>query len=282
MRALVVSVWGALLASCAPLAPAVGDQVSDGVARALFEVRARHTDLVRVHVFFPADASGRPRGAGSGPGVVFLHGGFVGVERYAWQAEALAKAGYTAALPEHALDLAFFEIDNAVAAFELLRAGPPGSLLEGRVNPRAIAAAGHSLGGVVAVKAALAADAAAVVLEASYADSADAASVAGWSMPSLSLAGAEDCSAKLDQTRAGAAELPGPTAFVVLEGVTHYQFTDSDREDRQRGCAPTATLEDAHARIAQALLAFLPGALGGKGVDVAALEAVPGAEVSAR
>lgn len=277
----LVLLW--LGAACAPAAPVRGELLSPGVAQATFETRARHTDLVRVQVLFPADDSGRPAVAGTaGPGVVFIQGGAVPVARYRWQAEVLARAGFTVAMPEHALNLAFFEIENGLAALELLRSGPKGSLLDGRVDPDSIALAGHSLGGVVAAKVALAGDAAALVLEASYPDGADVQRLSRWERPSLSLAGRLDCSAKLEQTSEGAALLRSPTAFVVLDGVTHYQFTDSQREDVERGCLPELPLEEAHARVGQALVTFLSASLRGEGVDAEGLDALPGAEVTVR
>jgi hypothetical protein len=267
-------------AGCAPAAPTVGTPVSPGVARALFETRTRHSDLVRVHVWFPADDSGHAA-AQLTPAVVFIQGGFVDVERYAWQAEALAQKGFTVAMPEHALQLAFFEIENGHAAVELLREGPKGSLLEGLVAPSHIAAAGHSLGGVVAVKVALAGDVSAVMLEASYPDSADDDAVRGWSQPSLSVAGRSDCSASLDKTTAGAQVLSSPTAFVALDGVTHYQFTDSDQEDRSSGCTPGLSLDEAHRRIEQVLTTFLDGATSG-GTAASDLELIAGTQVTSR
>lgn len=270
-----------LLAACAPAAPTRADVVSAGVGHALFEVRARHTDLVAVHVYFPSDGDGRPIGSGR-PGVVFIQGGFVDAQRYGWQGQALARAGYVTAMPEHAGNLAFFELDNGTAAAALLREPPKGSVLDGLVDSTRIGAAGHSLGGVVAVKVAAQAKLAAVALEASYPDTADVALVAGWSVPSLSLAGRSDCAAKLEQTTAGSKQLASPTAFVVLDGVTHYQFTDSDREDRAQGCVGTTSLEDAHTRIAAALTGFFDAALSGGGVGGGALAQVPGAEVSVR
>jgi pimeloyl-ACP methyl ester carboxylesterase len=214
--------------------------------------------------------------------MVFIQGGLVGTARYRWQAESLVREGFTVALPEHPLDLAFFAIENGLAAVDLLRSGQRGTLLEGLVDEARIAVAGHSLGGVVAVKVALAGRVAAVVLEASYPDSVDRAAVAKWSRPTLSLAGRSDCSASLEQTAAGASHLASPSAFVVLDGLTHYQFTDSEREDRARGCLPGLSLEEAHAKVTQALVTFLSAALEGRGVDADGLAAIPGAEVSTR
>ena len=68
----------------------------------------------------------------------------------------------------------------------------------------------------------------------------------------------------------------------MLEGVTHYQFTDSDTEDRRRKCVPEAELGDAHQRISAAVLAFLDAALGEGGVGEAGLRLVPGASVEVR
>lgn len=272
---------GLALAGCDLAAPRTGVPVADGAAAARFEVRARSTDVVDVSVFFPADASGRAS-AGLHPALVFVQGGFVDVERYAWQAQALARAGYVVAMPRHELDLAFFAIENGDEARKLLVAPPPGSLLDGLVDAARISVAGHSLGGVVATKLALGGDFNALVLEASYPDSADVAALKGFTTPSISLAGANDCSAPLEKVRSGWDALPSPTALSVLAGLTHYQFTDSDAEDVQRGCASGVSLEDAHARVAASLVGFLDAVNAGAGVGEAALKAVPGVEVTTR
>lgn len=278
----VFAMLGALaLAGCDLAAPRSGVPVADGVAMARFEVRARSTDVVDVRVVFPADASGQPS-AGPHPAVVFVQGGFVGVERYAWQAQALARAGYVVAMPRHELDLAFFAIENGDEARKLLVTPPPGSLLDGLVDGARIAVAGHSLGGVVATKLALGGDFNALVLEASYPDSADVEALKTFTTPSLSLAGANDCSAPLEKVRSGWDALPSPTALSVVGGMTHYQFTDSDAEDVKRGCASGVSLEDAHARVAASLVGFLDAVNAGAGVGEDALKAVPGAEVTTR
>ena len=269
------------LFACGLSAPSTGELVTDGVGRAVFEVRTHGTDLVKLAVLFPASAEGTALGT-SRPALVFIQGGFVAARRYEWQAQALARAGYVVVLPENQLELAFFSIDYGEAARGLLLMPPTGSLLEGLVDPQRIAVGGHSLGSVVALKLALQGGFAAVVLEAGFPDSADAAKVAAFSRPSLSLAGALDCSAKLPVVRTGWEGLPAPTALAVLEGVTHYQFTDSDTEDRRRKCVPEAELADAHQRITGLVLAFLDAALGEGGVGEAALRLVPGASVEVR
>jgi predicted dienelactone hydrolase len=269
------------LSGCGLSSPTRGTVVEAGVAEALFEVRANSTDLVKVHVFFPADESGAPQ-ATALPGLVFIQGGLVGTERYAWQATALAKRGYVVALPEHPLQLAFFAIDQGRAALSLLQTPPPNSLLVGLVDTSRVAVAGHSLGGVVAMKLALEGGFAAVVLEASFPDTADASLLPSFTHPSLSLAGTLDCSAKLDNVKAGWNTLPSPTALMVLPGVTHYQFTNVDTEDQAK-CTPATPLVEAHAAIESALATFLGQALTHAALDEAGLRAgVPSAMVEVR
>ncbi len=270
-----------VLAGCGLAQPRVGQGVSPGVAEAVFEHRAFGTDLVRTRVIFPANDDGTPR-AGPFPAVVFIQGGLVPEGRYRWWAEELARAGYVVALPAHDLSLAIFTIDTGAEARALL-VEPPSSLLSGLVDPRRIAVAGHSLGGVVAAKLVLQGGFQALLLEASLPDAPDEAALGHLPWPSLSLAGKNDCSAKLASVTAGSRTLASPTVLVVLDGVTHYQFTDSDREDVAKGCASGVDLQTAHQRIAAASRAFLDAALGpSPSVGAARLREVPGAEVTVR
>jgi len=270
-----------LLTGCGLATPRTGQVVSAGVGRAVFEVRTNGTDLLPITVLFPAGDDGAPTG-GLHPGVVFVQGGFVSTARYEWQAIELAKAGYVVAIPENQLQLAFFSVDYGQAARTLLVQGPKGSLLEGLVDGTHVAVMGHSLGSVVAMKLALAGNFDAVVLEAGFPDGADASKLPSFTRPVLSLAGELDCSAKLASVRDGWAGLSSPTALAVLAGVTHYQFTNADTEDRQRKCVPTADLDDAHARMMQAVLGFYASALRDGTVGQAALERVPGLTVEVR
>jgi dienelactone hydrolase len=268
-------------ASCGLSTPRAGEVVAPGVGRALFEVRASGTDLVRVTVYFPAREDGTAR-PGPRPGVVFIQGGFVATTRYAWQAIALAEAGYVVAVPENALELAFFTVDYGQSARQLLAKPPEGSLLDGLVDEARIAVAGHSLGSVVAMKLALQGNFAAVALEAGFPDTADLSKLASFRRPSLALAGALDCSAKLANVRQGWERLPAPTALAVLAGVTHYQFTDSEQEDQQKKCFPAQDLATSHEHIRRALLGFLEAALGDGGVGEAALREIAGVTVEVR
>ncbi|MFL5354716.1 alpha/beta fold hydrolase [Archangium sp.] len=282
---LLLCLWLAL-SGCALPAPDSGTLLRSSptpVSTALFQVRARHTDLVPVRVVFPSDSQGRPSRPPDGsrlPALVFVHGGLVPPEDYLWLAEALATRGYVVALPSHPLGLALSATDNGHFARELLVSPPGGSLLQGLVDPSRIAVAGHSLGGVVATKLALDGGFAALALLASYPDSADAGRLPSLSVPSLSLAGELDCSAPLPRVRDEASRLPPPSVLAVLQGVTHYQFTASDQKDLEDGCTPALPLDTAHERIAEVLSRFLLAALAGQGTGADDLRQVPGTEVT--
>lgn len=283
--------------SCFPVATALvlmacnpsGEErplVTNGVARLDWKVRANGTDLVPLTIVYPSDAEGRPAGS-SLPAVVLIQGGAVTAARYGWQAVELARLGYVVAQPTHPNDLAFFGIDFGQVARRALvdpeLSGGTGSLLTGVVDPQRIAVGGHSLGGVVSVKLALGGGFKAAIVQASFPDPADDAKLATLGVPTLSLAGQLDCQAKEAQVREGWQKLPSPSALVVLEGVTHFQFTDSDAEDLRRSCTPSTTLDVAHQRILSAMSVFLAGALGtAAGVDEPALRRLEGAAVEVR
>jgi predicted dienelactone hydrolase len=269
-----------LFAACGSGVPTSGVVRSTGVAEAVFETRANHTDVVTTHVFFPADAAGRPVGQRH-PGLVFVQCGAVPVSRYAWLGEALARAGIVVAMPEHPLDLAFFAVDDGLAARRVLVTSEGGPLLDALVEPSKVAVAGHSLGGVVAAKLVLEGGFAALVLDASFPDSADETALEALTLPTLSLAGSLDCSAKLEKVSDGATHLPRPRVLAVMPGVTHYQFTDSQREDDAKGCTPGVSLEAAHETIASAMRTFVSTATGPAPDSVAAgLRKLGGLEVS--
>lgn len=279
---------GLALSGCALPAPSSGRLLRSGpspVSEALFQVRARHTDLVDVRVLFPSDSEGRPARPTGGdplPALVLVHGGLVPPEDYLWLAESLAALGYVVALPSHPLDLPLSAIDNGHFARELLTSPPEGSLLEGLVHPARIAVAGHSLGGVVSARLALDGGFAALALLASYPDPADTGRLPSLAIPSLSLAGELDCLSELPRVREDASRLPAPSVLAVLQGVTHFQFTASDRRDVEDGCAPTVPLGTAHERITEVLSRFLRAALAGEGTGADDIRRVPGTEVTAR
>lgn len=278
-RILFVFAGSAVLLACGPAARLRGAIVTAGVATVPLEVRANGTDLVPVTVFFPATDEGFANGTNL-PGLVYVQGGAVNPSRYSWQAVELAKRGYVVALPRHPLDLAFFAADFGQTARGALLA--PG-VLEGVVDPARIAVAGHSLGGVVTMKLALGGGFQAAVVQASYSDPADDAKLPALTIPTMYLAGQGDCMAKEQQVRDGWAKVSSPSALVVLEGVTHFQFSDSDAEDLKRSCIPGTSLDDAHARIIAAMTGFLGAALtSSPGVGEALLRSIPSAIVEVR
>lgn len=253
--------------------------MTPGVAMASFAVRANGTDLIPVTAYFPATEDGAPSGAAL-PALVYLQGGAVDPARYGWQGVELARRGVVVVMPRHPLDLAFFGIDFGARAREGLLSS---ALLGPAVDGARVAVAGHSLGGVVAMKLAIQGGFQAAVVQASFSDPADDAKVKALTLPTLYLAAANDCQARAAQVREGWAKLPSPTALVMLEGATHFQFTDSDAKDAERGCPGSTSLDDAHARIVAAMDGFLRAALGlAPSVGAAALQAIPGAQVEVR
>lgn len=262
-----------MLAGCGPKTPTAPDTMVDSVGRAGYEVRAFGTDLITVHVTFPLDD-------GRHPAVVFIPGGFVAAERYQWQADAWAKAGFIVAVPEQLFELGFFSVEYGEQARLLLEQPPAGSVLDGRVDG-VIAWAGHSLGGVVAAKLAARGTVPGLLLEASYPDTADVEALSKQSLLSLSLAGTKDCSAAPEKVREGWTTLPSPTALVMLEGVTHYQFTDSQAEDESRGCTPDVPLETAHTHIIAASTRLLNNLVSGLGL-IGPWDDLPGATAEVR
>lgn len=268
---------------CALRAPERGEIIAGTdppVARARFETRLRHTDVVSVDVLFPSDAEGRPAlGERTRAAIVFVQGGLVRPEAYWWLGAALAQRGMVMALPGHDANLAILGVDNALGARELLVAPPAGSALDGLVDAQRIAIAGHSLGGGVAAKVAVNGGFAALALLASVPEEADGDRLQSIRAPSLLLAGERDCRTSLEEVLQRGVSLPEPRAFAVLQGVTHFQFTADDAEDREAGCGTAVQIEQAHARIQEALGVFLDAALERGETGASSLEAIDGVEV---
>lgn len=225
------------------LAVATGCLRADGDS---FEVRVNGTDVVTMRLHAPTSSEGSEA---AGLGIVFIQGGFVDATRYEWQALEWARHGAAVIVPEQVAELGFFSVDYGERAREVLaERSSPGMRF---------VVAGHSLGGVVAAKLAAQGTFDALILEASYPDSPDVAALEAMKLPSLSLGGSLDCSAKPETVHEGWLTLPSPTALVMVEGMTHYQFTDAQTEDDQRGCTPGITIDAAHEAVSAASLEFL-------------------------
>lgn len=191
-----------------------------GVAR--FERRwsARVTDHVDVTALVPVDAAGAP--LAEAPTVAFVQGGLVTPERYLWLGEHLATRGYAVLLPHHPFDLAIDETGNAAAAWAGAQTDPD---VEGWFGAEAVVA-GHSLGGVVAVKNWLAVESfVGVTLLASYPAAGDDPMRREGS-PALVFEGSTDGSAAAADVEAGFERFGDPSWLAVVEGMNHYAWTD--------------------------------------------------------
>jgi len=236
-----------------------------GAASVDFDVLARATDVVPVTVYFPSDADGWPDPeALPAPSVLFVQGGSVDASRYGWLMAHLATRGYVGVLADHARDLAFFQPDDGIYAWERLgELTDEAGTLEGVITPDGPAAvAGHSLGAVVAASL-WAGDARldALAMLAGYpAGSADVGARAG--SPALAIAGETDEKATVETVEASTGRFEEPFLLAVIDGMNHYAWTDdaSDRELAGDGAVEGA-LDDVRAHALGVLDPFLDAAL---------------------
>lgn len=197
---------------------------------------ARVTETVETRVVYPSDGADTPALQGA-PVVVFEHGGFVEADRYLWLAAHLATRGYVVALPAFPLDLAITAAGNGSAALDGVLADEVGAALPAAVG-------GHSLGGVTGAMGwvedpRFEGD----LLLASF--PAAGTEVVGRDGPALSLTGALDGQAALEDVRAGVARYDGGRLGVV-DGLTHYGWTDGVTEaEAAREATPTVPVDDA-------------------------------------
>ena len=227
------------LAACAGPGPTVIDLRPDpsrtgedgqagpfGVAHATFHAQARVTDVVDYEVAWPARRDGAfDDSGGRCPIVMFVHGGLVEADQYRWLGTHFASRGYCVVSPEHALDLAIFESDNASIALDDLRERPRGHLVDA-LGPDA-AILGHSLGGAVATFRWIADERfTALGLLASW-PAASSAVEDQRGRPSLSIIGSEDKAGEATQTAFDEyARFREPSWFGVVDGMNHYDWAD--------------------------------------------------------
>ncbi len=191
--------------------------------------------------------------AGPFPVVVLLHGGAVPPERYRWLGAHLASRGAVVAAPTHPFDVPFFAVDHAARALAGVRTAgaAEGDALFGLVGEAALVC-GHSLGGVVAAKAWRDEPAfGALALLASYPDPAD--TFGGRAGRVVSLAGGADGKTTLAEAVEGAAAFDD-AQVVVVDGMTHYQWTDGATEGELASDAPPTEPDDDVRRVALAFV----------------------------
>lgn len=225
---------------------ALGDDGPFGVTLHERTFRVRIDDAVDADVLVPTVEGGRA--APRRPVVVFLHGGFVGRERYRALTAHLASRGAFVIAPGHLLDLPFFEEGNGLDVLQTLRritqrAGDP---LEGATDDGPVLVIGHSLGGVIGASLFGAAPDAVshLALLASYPASSDFSSRPPRPGRVLSIAGGADSQVSLERATEGARALATSGVRVdlaVVDGMSHMQFADG------AGDAETPAIDDATA-----------------------------------
>jgi pimeloyl-ACP methyl ester carboxylesterase len=243
------------------------------VASRSLTVKARGTDLVTVDLYAPATAV--EAGPQQLPGLVLCPGGLVEPRRYAWLARRLAGRGFAVAIPHFPSNLGFFAIDNAQVARRVLTQGL--SAADQPALAQRVAVAGHSLGAVVAAAVATDGGFAGLALLAGYPAEGDP--VESLRIPALSLVAGDDCSATRAAVRGGWLRLPPGSLWALVDGMSHYGFTDSLAEDDKAACAHPLPLDQAHDRAGQLLEAFLRRALSDPAVP---LPQLPGVSLEVR
>jgi dienelactone hydrolase len=207
-----------------------------GVSHASFRAPARATDVIHYEVIWPSTEDGEfDESAAPCPVVMFIHGGLVHPDQYRWIGKHLSSRGYCVVAPEHDLQLAIFESDNASLVMDDLERRPRGPFA-GLLSDR-IAVMGHSLGGAVA-SFRWVADARfdALALLASWPS--EGTDVESQDRPSLSIIGSEDKEGEaVEQAHTIYERFPQPAWFGVIDGMNHYDWVDgaSDRELRGDG-----------------------------------------------
>ena len=151
-----------------------------------------------------------------------------------WLATHFASRGYCVVSPEHALDLAITESDNASIALDDLEQRPRGALADVTLDTAVVM--GHSLGGAVASFRWVADERfEGIALLASWpSEATPVEDLVG--RPSLSLIGSEDKSGEATQTAfENYARFPQPAWFGVIDGMNHYDWADGATDANLRG-----------------------------------------------
>ncbi len=255
------------LAACAPAgdvarfaAPAeLGPFGVDTATRRLADDRGD----ADVDVYWPVVDDGDPPPAAAP--FLFVQGGLVPTQRYAWIGAHAAARGNTALLPRHAFDLAFFDDDAPRSALAGARvaAADDDDALHGLIADAPALIAGHSLGGVVAAKvyARTSVDEiGALALLSSLPDEAD--DFAGRAGRVVSLIGSRDGKLTIGEVVTGAAAFDA-AQVVVVDGMNHYQLTDDPTQGELDGDGEPSVDADAARAVVTAFVDALLDDLGG-------------------
>ena len=180
-----------------------------------------------------------PDGERRATGLAFIPGALVDPRAYIPILTPLAQAGSPVYIAKPPLGIAFLASDVIGHA----SAASPG--VEHWV------VAGHSLGGAVGSGQAAAAEAAGLILLASY----PIDDLSGTDLPVLSVSGSNDRLTTAEDVEASRARLPGDSRFVAIEGGIHAFF--GDYGDQAGDGVAQITREQAQAETVAAMLEFL-------------------------
>lgn len=224
-----------------------------GVAVLERTFRIRVDDTVHAQLYFPTDNTGAIVD-GELPVVLFIEGGAVQTDQYAWLAAHIASQGYLVAAPSHFQNLAIFSIGNGA---DLLNAMDKASSREGdqlfqRVSSEPALAMGHSLGGVIATKTWLAQRErfSHLVLLQSRPDPADSDDLAEASFAPgevFAIAGSEDLRITPETVAEELGLFSAPVPLAVVEGQNHFQLVDGSTPGQAALDGP-ARVDDAQGR----------------------------------
>lgn len=208
-----------------------------GAARVRFDIQARIDESISLEVIYPAkDEAGNMADGAPFPAIVIVQGGLVTADRYRWLGVHFATRGYVTVLPGHFAELAIFEADNARLALAGLENEARRRNIISQVvtaDSRAVVM-GHSLGGVIATFNWTANDRfAGLALLASYPASSDGLERRAGA-PVLSITGGQDGRTSVDEARAGFQRFGEPRLFAVVDGMTHYDWTDAPNHNELR------------------------------------------------
>ena len=231
-----------------------------GVAVLERDFRVRVDDRVRTQIYLPTTDT-ETLADGPFPVVLFLEGGAVTTDQYAWIATHIASQGYLVVMPEHFANLAIFSIGNGADVVEALdrasqRDGDP---LFGRVDPTPAVVMGHSLGGVIAIKTWLDRRErfSQLVLLQSRPDTADTDRLAEATFEPgevFAIGGSEDLRITPELIAEELARFSAPVPLAIIDGQNHFQLVDGSTPG-QAARDGAATIDDATGRAR--LLALL-------------------------